>query len=46
MFRDFMMWNTVPGLGELALGVVMAVVTFAIGFVVFRKNENKFILYI
>ena len=46
MFRDFMMWNTVPDLGELALGVVMAVVTFAIGFVVFRKNENKFILYI
>lgn len=46
MFRDFMMWNTVPSLGELALGVVMAVVTFAIGFVVFRKNENKFILYI
>ncbi len=46
MFRDFMMWNTVPGLRELALGVVMAVVTFAIGFVVFRKNENKFILYI
>ena len=46
MFRDFMMWNTVPGLGEIALGVAMAVITFVIGFAVFRKSENKFILYI
>ena len=45
-FRDIMMWNTNPGGMETLLCLVFAVVTFAIGFLVFRKTEKKFILYI
>ena len=46
VFRDVMMWNTNPGATEVLLCIGMAVVTFAVGFAVFRKTESKFILYI
>lgn len=46
MFRDVMMWNTCPSGTEILIGAVMAIITFAIGFAVFRKSESKFILYI
>lgn len=46
MFRDVMMWNICPSGTEILTGAVMALVTFAIGFAVFRKSESKFILYI
>lgn len=45
-FRDFMMWNTVPGLEENLICLAMALVTFLIGFLVFKKTEKKFILYV
>ena len=45
-FRDVMMWNTNPGGIECLICFGMAVVMFIIGFAVFRKTENKFILYI
>ena len=45
-FRDIMMWNTNPGLMECLICLGMAVVTFAVGYLVFRKTESKFILYI
>jgi len=45
-FRDIMMWNTNPGLIECLICLGMALVTFAVGFLVFRKTESKFILYI
>ena len=45
-FRDIMMWNTNPGGMECLICLGMALITFAVGFVVFRKSENKFILYI
>ena len=45
-FRDIMMWNTCPGLFEIGECIVFAVVTFLVGFIVFRKTEDKFILYI
>ena len=45
-FRDIMMWNTNPGLMECGICLGMALITFLVGFIVFRKTESKFILYI
>ena len=45
-FRDIMMWNTNPGLLECGICLGMAVITLAIGMIVFRRTEGKFILYI
>ena len=45
-FRSIMMWNANPGLLECGICLGMAVITFIIGFAVFRKSESKFILYI
>ena len=45
-FRDIMMWNINPGGMECLICFGMAAVTFLVGFIVFRKTEAKFILYI
>ena len=45
-FREIMMWNTTPSLEENLLCLGMALVSLAIGFIVFRKTEHKFILFI
>lgn len=45
-FRDIMMWNVNPGTTECLICFGMAAVTFLVGFIVFRKTESKFILYI
>ena len=45
-FRDIMMWNTVPSGIEILICFGMAIATFAVGLIVFRKTESKFILYI
>ena len=45
-FRDIMMWNANPGGMECLICLGMAVITFVVGFIVFRKTESKFILYI
>jgi len=45
-FRNIMMWNTNPGGMECLICLGMAVITFVVGLVVFRKSESKFILYI
>ncbi|MBE6473367.1 MAG: ABC transporter permease [Coriobacteriaceae bacterium] len=45
-FRSIMMWNTNPGILECLICAGMAIVTFLIGLLVFRKTESKFILYI
>lgn len=45
-FRDIMMWNTNPGGMECLICLGMALITFAVGFIVFRRSESKFILYI
>ena len=45
-FRDVMMWNTNPGGLECLVCLGMAAITFAVGFIVFRATENKFILHI
>lgn len=45
-FRDLILNGTVPGLQENLLCLSMAVVAFAIGLLIFKKTEKKFILYV
>ena len=45
-FRDIMMWNVNPGWMESLICLGMALITFLVGFAVFRKTESKFILHI
>lgn len=45
-FRDVMMWNTWPGMTETVICFGMALITFVVGYIVFRKTESKFILYV
>ena len=40
------MWNTNPGIKENLICLAMAVITFLVGYLVFRKTESKFILYV
>lgn len=45
-FRDIVMYGTTPGLGENLICLGIALVTFAVGFAVFKVSEKKFILYV
>lgn len=45
-FREIMMWNITPGLMENLICFGMALLTFLVGFFVFRKLEKRFILYV
>lgn len=45
-FRNIMMNNAYPGGMECVICVGMAVITFIVGLIVFRKTQNKFILHI
>lgn len=45
-FRDLILGGTVPGLQENLLCLGMAVAAFAIGLLIFKKTEKKFILYV
>ena len=45
-FRDLILSGTVPGLSENLLCLGMAVVSFIIGLLIFKKTEKKFILYV
>lgn len=45
-FRDLILNGTVPGLQENLLCLGMAVVAFAVGLLIFKKTEKKFILYV
>lgn len=44
--RKIMMYGTMPDLTTNLICLAFAVVTFVLGFVVFRKTQSKFILYI
>lgn len=44
--RDLILSGTVPGLQENLLCLGMAVAAFAIGLLIFKKTEKKFILYV
>ena len=45
-FRDLILSGTVHGLQENLLCLGMAVAAFAIGLLIFKKTEKKFILYV
>ncbi|MEA5020609.1 MAG: ABC transporter permease [Gordonibacter sp.] len=45
-FRDIAMNNVMPGLKEQLICFFMALITFIIGFAVFKATEKKFILYV
>lgn len=45
-FRDIVLYGTMPGVGETLICVGCGVVAFAIGYLVFRSQEKKFILYV
>lgn len=45
-FRDIFLYGVTPGVMDNLICFGMAIITFAIGFVVFKKLEHKFILYV
>ena len=45
-FRDIAMYGQWPGNKENLVCLAMALITFAIGFLVFKRTEKKFILYV
>ena len=45
-YRNIVMWSTTPSLAENAICLAMALITFAVGYAIFRKSQNKFILHI
>lgn len=45
-YRDIALWNVTPSLTMNLICLGMALVTFAIGLLVFKKTERKFILYV
>jgi len=45
-FRDIFLYSTTPSLLENLVCFGMAAITFLVGFLVFRKFEKKFILYV
>lgn len=45
-FRDIAMYGVIPSGTEQLVCLGFAVITFLVGFLVFRKTEKKFILYV
>lgn len=45
-FREIVMYGTMPGIVENLICLGVALITFAIGLLVFKANEKKFILYV
>ncbi|MDR1082608.1 MAG: ABC transporter permease [Coriobacteriales bacterium] len=45
-FREIALWGITPGLTENLICLGMALVVLGVGFLVFRRTERKFILYV
>ena len=45
-FREIVLWGQTPGLQENIICFLVAAIMFAIGLLVFKKLEKKFILYV
>lgn len=45
-FRDIVLWGQNPGIQENLLCLLFAAVTFAVGLLVFKKLQKRFILYV
>lgn len=46
MFRDTVMYNTIPGISNILVALVESVIMLGIGMLVFYKNQDEFILNI
>lgn len=44
IFREVMLYNTIPGIGQFLISFVIVIVTLLIGLVVFYKQQDEFIL--
>ena len=45
-FRDIVLWGQNPGIQENLICLLFAAVTFAVGLLVFKKLQKRFILYV
>ena len=45
-FRDIAMYGQWPGIKENLACLAIALITFCVGFLVFKRTEKKFILYV
>lgn len=45
-FRQIALWGVTPGVTENLICLGMAVITFVVGMIVFKKAQKKFILYV
>ncbi|MBQ9021610.1 MAG: ABC transporter permease [Eggerthellaceae bacterium] len=45
-FRDIALWNTTPSLTLNLACFGFAIITFVVGYIVFRKTEDKFVLHV
>lgn len=45
-FRDIALWGITPGIADNLICAAMALVTFGVGLLVFRRLQRKFILYV
>lgn len=45
-FRDIMLWNTTPSLIDNLICLGFALLSLAIGYAVFKRQQKKFILYV
>jgi ABC-2 type transport system permease protein len=45
-FRSVMIYGRIPTVGDIAICFFYAVAMLMLGLVVFRKNQDKFVLYI
>ncbi len=46
MFREISMWGTTPTMREFAICIACGVVSLVIGYAIFKKLQNKFILHV
>lgn len=45
-FREIVLLGTIPGIRENLICISISIVTLLLGLVVFKKNQDKFVLYI
>lgn len=45
-FREIALWGSTPGLTENLLCILFGVVTLLVGYIVFARQQKKFILYV
>lgn len=45
-FRDILLWDTAPSLSLNMICLGIALLTFLLGYFIFKKTEKKFILYV